>query len=368
MDHQLIKWYKKAILEHQLKFDELQVKFIEYLDGLLLHITKLSLKRSLVFFHKCNITYHHKNGLYVYGSVGRGKSMILAEFLRLIPNSKKIRWHFHEFMQFVQHQHSQINVVSPLKMIAKNLKKNYDIIYLDEFEILDIATAMLIGNLLQEVKKHSIFIVVSSNTKPANLYPNGLMRQRFLPTIDFIEQNFDEYNLDGGLDYRQQEQKQKSQQHFSKLIILPDIQQLSEATFEFYSKQLCQNLNLIYTYVINNKILIQHRKIMCVAMVESCAVWFDFNAICKDHRSVADYIELNKLFHLFMVSAIPQFNCNSSDFDKTQALRFAWLIDTLYDQQKSLIISSKFSLKELFINDESNLFTRTLSRLHEMIL
>lgn len=368
MVHQLTQWYKKAILDHKLKSDELQVKFIEYLDGLLLHITTLSAKSHLVFFRKCKITYHHKNGLYVYGSVGRGKSMILAEFLRLIPHDKKIRWHFHEFMQFVQHQHSQLNVVSPIGSIAKELKKNYDIIYLDEFEVLDIATAMLIGNLLQELKTHSVFLVVSSNTKPENLYPNGLMRQRFLPAINFIEQNFDEYNLDGGLDYRQQELKQKSKQHFSKLIILPDIQQLSEATFEFYGKQLCQDLNLIYTHAINNKILIQHRHIICVAMVESCAIWFEFNNICKDHRSVADYIELTKLFHLFMVSDIPQFNCNANEFDKNQALRFAWLIDTLYDQQKSLIISTEFSLKELFINDENNLFARTASRLQEMIV
>ncbi len=355
-------WYKKQIETSVLKQDEHQQQLISYLDQIAIEYEQKYLKWGL--FKKNHIILDGNSGIYIYGSVGRGKSIILNQFFENIPSSKKIRWHFHEFMQHVQGLHANLNQKKPLEKIAAKLKLKYNIMYLDEFEITDIATAMIVGNLLSALKKVGIFILTTSNTAPDHLYLNGLMRQRFLPTIDYLNNNFKIYNLDGTNDYRYN--NYITQSKYNKVIQLPSSYKVLEDTFNFYVKNSSHNLSAKITINEQSKtIFIQNRYIKYQDIILNVGICFSCEDLCRSDRSVADYIELCSSFNVFMISDIPQFDCNNCDIN--YALRLSWLIDIIYDQAKTLIISSKHNTQDIYINDTKLRFRRTISRLTQLV-
>lgn len=358
----MYNWYKEQIEKGILKHDIHQQQLILYLDKIATEYKQTYLKWSLL--KKNHIILDQHCGLYVYGSVGRGKSIILNHFFENIPNNKKTRFHFHKFMQYIQDLHANLNQENPLEKIAKQLKSKYSFIYLDEFEITDIATAMIIGNLLSALKKAGIFILTTSNSAPSHLYLNGLMRQRFLPTIEFLNSNFKIYNLDGTNDYRYIVPVSILNK-YNKFILLPSSDQLLEDTFNFYVKNSQKTCTKIIIREQSKVIFIQNRYIKYHDIALNIGIFFSCEELCKSNRNTADYIELCNSFNVFMISDIPQFDCNNCDIN--YALRLSWLIDIIYDQGKTLIISSSYDIQDIYINDSKLRFKRTTSRLTQLL-
>lgn len=326
----LENWYLTQTTQKQLIFDELQLNIIQHLDRFITD-----------FNRKCILTSYlvapNYLGVYIYGGVGSGKTMLMNQVFNYITNPKKCRMHFHMFMQRVHRDLAKYNQQSnPMQMIAKNLAKNYKIIFLDEMQISDIATAMIMQNLLTELFKYKIYLITSSNFKADDLYKGELMAERFLPAIKLLKTKLLNLPLTTS-DYR-------------LTNYLTNLSQTSE------NGQSMPNLGQ------SGDLYILGRKINYLAK-NSTSISFEFNIICGNGRSQLDYIELIKFYHSFNLINVPK-----TIDDKELRTRFMWLIDVLYDNGCLLNIYPIIKLEKLYNNESGsfNEFSRTISRLYEM--
>ena len=270
-------------------------------------------------------------------------------FFKEIPSKKKLRLHFHRFMQLL---HDDLNKVKgqadPINKIEKKLTKKYSFFCFDEFFVEDIGDAMLLGKFMQEFFKSKACFVTTSNIEPSRLYEGGLQRKLFLPAIESIEQNCELYNLDSKNDYRFRTLEQ------NKLFFYP-LSSEAESSLEEIFKSLTGINNVKI-----DEIEILQRKIETIKSSKG-VVWFDFNTICSSPRSSMDYIEISKEYQTIIISNM--FKMNSDDI----ARRFISLIDECYDRKVKLIISAEEDFKDIYKG--SNLkekYKRTVSRLIEM--
>lgn len=344
MDNSLISWYQEQTATSQLSFDEAQQKLIEELSQFLYNFSRQNFITRL-------FGRHDKLGYYIYGDVGRGKSMIMNAMYQHTTTKRKNRWHFHEFMREIHQQLALMtNIDEPLATIANDLKEEYDIIYLDEMHVSDIATAMILKKLLDSIFTKGVYIVTSSNYHPDKLWPNGLMRERFLPAIETIKARLEVVSLNSEQDYR------LINSSFNNLFI-----QSSTLSYQ-HLEQIFTAINLNNNKEEDGEIEISSRMIPYIRR-GSDVIWFDFAVICGDMRSQLDYLELVAQFKWFIVSDIPSLDGNKKDI----ARRFTWLIDILYDHNAKLAISSTVSIHNIYTEgDFANEFERTVSRLEEM--
>ena len=340
----LENWYTQQIQARALEFDSAQLCILQQLDDFINKFNQQGFFNR--WFNKPKYL-----GYYIYGSVGRGKSMIMNELYRLFPDQAKTRLHFHQFMYDIQLQLSALkDQDDPLKVVAKKIRKQFKIIFLDEMLVNDIASAMILNNLFTSLFEENIYIITSSNTKPDDLYSEGLMRDRFLPAIELLNSRLEVLCLDSPNDYR------LLHSSINELFVIdnPDTQARLEAIFLNISQDKPVENNL--------KILIHDRQISYIKKSTNC-IWFDFNVICGDKRSQLDYLELVKQFDWFIIENIDTI----TDKNKDVARRFTWLIDILYDHQSKLALSSTVSLQQIYPQgDLISEFARTVSRLMEM--
>ena len=290
-------------------------------------------------------------GIYFWGGVGTGKTFIVDTFYESLPIEKKLRIHFHRFMQRVHGELKTIhNLEDPLQYIADNFAKQAKVICFDEFHVSDITDAMLLSGLLRALFKRGIILVTSSNEHPDQLYRDGLQRSRFLPAIELIKQNTHIVHVDTGVDYR--------------------LRYLDTA--EIYCFPLDQHADQVLTKNFENlapntgrpncMIEIEKRKILTVKCADG-VVWFDFMSICNSPRGPADYIEIARQFQTVLIANIPQMDENMND----QAKRFIILVDEFYDRNVKLILTAAVKITELYIGKRLKFqFERTNSRLIEM--
>lgn len=339
----LESWYTEQIQNKTLIFDQLQLNTILLFDNFIPQI------KTNIIAQLFNRPTHL--GFYVYGSVGRGKSMLINEFFTHIPINKKLRIHFHEFMHEIHQKLSTFtHELEPLNKIAKDLKKLYTVIFLDEMHVSDIATAMILKNLFTALFKENIYIITSSNYAPHDLYPNGLMRERFLPAITLIEEKLKVVSLDGPRDYR------LSNTSDNKLFLI------KSHNTQQYLNRIFDKVRQNNTVDTNGLILIAHREIHYTKKSKNI-IWFDFNVICGDMRSQLDYLELSQEFNWFIIENVYELPTDKKDI----ARRFTWLVDILYDENKKLAMSCTCDLNKIYPHgDFSNEFGRTISRLTEM--
>lgn len=338
----LTSWYQEQIDNGSLKPDLAQKQLFNELQLFLNSFSKQNFITRL--FSKNN-----KLGYYIYGDVGRGKSMIMNAMFQCTQTPRKLRKHFHEFMRDIHSQLAILNIDDPVIHITQELKKNYDIIYLDEMHISDIATAMIMKKLLDGLFKQNIYIVTSSNYHPDGLWPNGLMRERFLPAIETIKQWLNISCLNSKQDYR------LINHSFNELFIInkPNANNLLEEIF--------QSVNL-KNEVHYGALEICSRELPTIKFGNNC-VWLDFSIICGNMRSQLDYIELSKQFEWIFISDVYQLSSEQKDI----ARRFTWLIDVLYDESCKVALTSKVPIYDIYNDgDFANEFTRTISRLEEM--
>lgn len=291
-------------------------------------------------------------GLYIYGGVGRGKTYLMDVFFESLPFDRKMRTHFHRFMQRVHHELFLLKLQkNPLEKVAQKIAKEARIICFDEFFVSDIGDAMILGGLLAHLIEEGVTFVTTSNIVPDKLYANGLQRARFLPAIALLQQHTDVLELDGGVDYRLRALQQASI-YYSPLGARADAELLS--CFE----RLADHGEVESDAVIE----VLGRKIPTRMRAED-TIWFDCAALCDGPRSAYDYIELAKLYQALILSDVPQFDGRNDDL----ARRFVSLVDELYDRHVKLIMSAQVPLLSLYTGkDLAFVFERTSSRLLEM--
>ena len=289
-------------------------------------------------------------GVYMWGGVGRGKSFLMDSFYSVVPVVRKTRLHFHEFMRAVHRQLDELKgVADPLDEVARRIAKKYRLICFDEFHVSDVADAMLLYNMLKALFENGVSFVMTSNYQPDTLYPDGLHRDRMLPTIALLKEKLDVLNVDSGNDYRKRALEQVDA-YLTPLSAVTD-QRLRD-TF----------LRIAETSDEDAHVNIEGRELRALRRAGS-VIWFDFSTLCGGPRSQNDYLEIASRFHTVILSSIPAMSAAMS----SEARRFTWLIDVFYDNKVKLIMSAEVIPEELYTQGTlSNEFHRTVSRIIEM--
>jgi cell division protein ZapE len=289
-------------------------------------------------------------GVYMFGGVGRGKSFLMDCFFNAVPLKRKTRLHFHEFMREVHRELADLQgTVNPLDELGRRLSVRYKLVCFDEFHVADVTDAMILHRLLDAMDKYGVGMVTTSNFHPDGLYPDGLHRDRILPAIALLKQTMEVVNVDNGTDYRRRTLEQVKLYHTP---LGPEAEAQMADTFT----------RLAEAHDEDPVLHIEAREIRAIRKAGG-VVWFDFRTLCGGPRSQNDYLELASQFHTVMLSNVPHMPVNMA----SQARRFTWLVDVLYDRRVKLIMSAAVPAEALYTEGPlAHEFPRTVSRLHEM--
>lgn len=290
-------------------------------------------------------------GVYFWGGVGRGKTYLVDTFYDCLPFRRKLRVHFHRFMQRVHGELTRLEgEKNPLEIVADRIAGEARVLCFDEFFVTDIGDAMILGGLMQALFARGVTLVATSNIEPARLYENGLQRQRFLPVIALLEKHTRVMNIDSGIDYRLRTLQTAELYHY------PLDAEADSSLQNSFSRLATEPGRPMERLEINNRYL------TCRCMANDVA-WFDFAELCAGPRSQNDYIELARIFHAVLISGVPQFLPELDD----QARRFINLVDEFYDRNVKLVLAAAKPLAELYGGGRLAFdFQRTVSRLQEM--
>ena len=361
----MLQQYRRLIADGDLRYDEHQWQLL----------CKLATLSEGLATRAAGSATPALQGLYLFGPVGRGKTMLMDLFFANVASEQKIRMHFHHFMQRVhQELHALTGTSDPLLVIAKRWATQYQLLCFDEFFVNDIGDAMLLGTLWRYLFAEGVVLVTTSNAHPTELYRDGLQRSRFLPTITLLQQHCEVHSLDNGLDYRR---LHASAMPFLQVMPTGDwLKNTAEQRYgavnpDFADHNVMSLLNRPVRYLWRNEQVIA----------------FDFMALCSSPRSQLDYMALANTYQAIAVWQVPQFTAQSatailhgveenyqrehssvfvSQLDN-EARRFIALVDECYEQRCLLILSCEVALLELYQASQlSFAFERCISRLYEM--
>jgi cell division protein ZapE len=289
-------------------------------------------------------------GVYMHGGVGRGKSFLMDCFFQAVPVVRKTRLHFHEFMREVHRELADLQgTVNPLDALGARIAKRYRLICFDEFHVADITDAMILHRLLDALFANGVGFVTTSNFRPDDLYPNGLHRDRILPAIALLNEKLEVISVDNGTDYRRRTMEQV------KLYHTPLGPEADAQMNEAFTR-------LAASHDEDRLLLIEHREIRARRKAGG-VIWFDFRTLCGGPRSQNDYLEIATQFHTVLLSDVPQMSARNA----SEARRFTWLVDVLYDRRVKLIVSAQVPPEALYTEGAlAHEFPRTVSRLNEM--
>lgn len=290
-------------------------------------------------------------GLYLWGGVGHGKTFLMDLFFHALPSDRKLRLHFHRFMQQV---HAELKSLQeqedPLQAVAVRLASKTRVICFDEFFVSDIADAMILGRLFDWLFRYGVTLIGTSNGPPDELYKDGLQRARFLPAISLLHQHCEILHVDAGVDYRLRALESVEIYHWP-------LDAAADEAMERYFRELNPDGS-----VERSELLINDRLIPARRLGEGI-VWFDFNALCEGPRAVADYIEIAREYHTVLLSDVPMMGPTREN----DARRFIMLVDEFYDRRVKLILSAAVAMESLYTGEKLHFeFQRTFSRLREM--
>ncbi len=290
-------------------------------------------------------------GLYLWGSVGRGKTLLMDLFFGALPFPDKRRQHFHRFMATV-HERLKVHrdVEEPLELIAEEIANDARIICFDEFAVTDIADAMLLGGLFAGLFARGVTLAATSNIVPDQLYSGGLQRQRFLPTIKLLKERCEVVHVDGPVDYRLRALER------ADVYQTPAGPPADARLTEFFESIAPDEGDRGGVLEILGRPIAYRR-------AADGVVWFDFKEVCDGPRIQDDYVELSRLYHTVLVANVPRFDATLEN----QARRFIALVDEFYDRRVKLILSAAAPATELYRGERlKHDFLRTQSRLQEM--
>ncbi len=300
---------------------------------------------------RCFSLSSQSRGLYLWGGVGRGKSHLVDMFYDCLALEQKRRVHFHRFMQTV---HSELARMAgsrnPLQRIVSQWTDGMRVLCLDEFLVHDIGDAMLLSGLLEGMLAQGACLVITSNTPPAELYKDGLQRERFVPAIELIERELEVLEIASGQDYRLRALTQMPLCHDASA---PDADARMRASFQSLAPM---------PGVSGAQLALLGRAVETRCLADD-VVWFEFDALCGSARSAHDYVELSSEFHTVLISNVPALDAERDD----AARRFVSLVDALYDCCVKVVMSTSAPLTSLYRGETlAKEFLRTTSRLREM--
>jgi cell division protein ZapE len=289
-------------------------------------------------------------GVYLWGGVGRGKSFLMDCFFSAVPLVRKTRIHFHEFMRGVHRELDQVKgTADPLDEVARRIAQRSRLICFDEFHVSDIADAMILHRLLAKLFDLRVGFVMTSNYAPQALYPDGLHRERLLPAIALLQARLDVVHLEGGIDYRRRAMER------IECYLQP-------AGPEADSRLAASFAQLAEAEDDDPVLLIESRRIRARRRAGG-VVWFGFDVLCGGPRSQNDYLEIARQFHTVLLSDVPRMSAGQA----SEARRFTWLVDVLYDHRVKLLVSAEVEPEALYTSGAlAGEFHRTASRLIEM--
>ena len=290
-------------------------------------------------------------GLYIWGGVGRGKTFLMDLFYEGLNVDKKKRIHFHRMMHEVHDRLSALgNIEDPLDKVAEMIAAETRVLCFDEFFVGDIADAMILGRLLDGLFRRGVVLVTTSNSKPDDLYKDGLQRQRFLPAIEVLKANTAVLHMDSGTDYRLRLLQQAG------TYLTPDDETANRKLKFFFDESATSQIRENHDLEINGRAITARRCAKGIA-------WFDFATLCGGPRSQSDYIELARWYPSVIVSGVPHLDPMRED----ESRRFVALVDEFYDRRVKLIISAATIAESLYTGTRLSFeFKRTVSRLIEM--
>ncbi|MFN3862522.1 MAG: cell division protein ZapE [Roseateles sp.] len=341
--------YQQTLRERGFKADEAQLRAISALQRCQDEWAAYKARRGNVVA-KLLVRPPIPRGVYMYGGVGRGKSFLMDCFFQAVPLTRKTRLHFHEFMREVHRELQELKgIADPLDELGKRIARRFRLICFDEFHVADVTDAMILHRLLEALFRNRVSIVTTSNFHPDELYPNGLHRDRILPAIALLKAKLEVINVDAGTDYRRRTLEDMN-------LYLTPLNDDTEATLTQAFESLAEAQDE------DCKLMIEHRAIWARRRAGG-VVWFDFQTLCGGPRSQNDYLELASQFHTVILSGVPEMPVRLA----SEARRFTWLVDVLYDRRVKLIISAAVPAEQLYTEGPlAHEFPRTVSRLQEM--
>lgn len=290
-------------------------------------------------------------GAYLWGGVGRGKTLMMDLFFESLPFDDKLRYHFHRIMSRVHGRLAGLrNTPDPLAVVAADFARDARVICFDEFYVSDIADAMLLGRFIEALLDRGVTLVATSNSAPQDLYRGGLQRQRFLPAIDLLVSNTEVVHVDGLVDYRLRVLEAAEIWH-------SPLDEVADRNLEGYFREIAPERGTS-----DAGLDILGRRIRARRLAEGI-VWFDFEALCDGPRSQEDYIQIARDFQTVIVSGVPQLD----ETRENAARRFISLVDEFYDRRVNLIVSAAEPISRIYTGSRLHReFERTRSRLLEM--
>ncbi|GAA5104314.1 cell division protein ZapE [Bartonella jaculi] len=365
--------YKELVSKGEVSFDPAQLALTEHFDHLLQDIVKQNVSRPWTFWHLfkkkkqtlSRLSRQDDNsfqGLYIYGNVGRGKTMLMDLFFSCLPQERKKRAHFNDFMADV---HERINIYrqalkdaktrqnNPILAVAEDLAREAQVLCFDEFSVTDIADAMVLGRLISALFDQGVFFVATSNVAPDNLYYNGLNRELFLPFIQVLKAYVRVINLDAKTDYR----LEKS--NLQQVYITPLGPEANEYMDQAWALVLQGHKET------SDELSIKGRLVHVPRSGVGCAR-FDYQDLCAKPLAAAEYLVLGERYHTIFVDNVPVMD----DMCRNETKRFILLIDILYERHIRLFMSAAAGFEDLYKGraqtTETFEFQRTQSRLFEM--
>lgn len=289
-------------------------------------------------------------GVWFWGGVGRGKSFLMDCFFDAVPYQRKRRVHFHAFMREIHERLKALkHEADPLAKVAAQVAEETRLMCFDEFHVSDIADAMILARLMQAMFDAGVLFCITSNYPPDGLYPDGLQRDRLLPTIALLNARLDVIKIDAGIDYRLRALEQAA------VYLLPQDGDAATLLMRTFSQ-------VAHGAGHDRPLAVQGREIPVVHRAPG-VVWLDFAALCGGPRSQNDYLDLAHRFHTVFVSGVPRMGAEMAN----EARRFTWLVDVFYDHRVKLVLAAAVPAEELYVaGPQAGEFARTVSRLVEM--
>ncbi|MGZ4981351.1 MAG: cell division protein ZapE [Methylobacter sp.] len=351
----LEKQYNDLVAQGHIQYESAQITALKHLQNLLDNVLANFEYEKKSTLHKLFLPKPANfKSLYIFGNVGRGKSMLMDLFYEACPIRQKRRVHFHAFMLEVHafiHQWRRQHNTDAISALAKHIRESELLLCFDEFHVSDIADAMILVRLFRRLFESGIVVVITSNCHPNELYHDGLQRELFLPFVGLLQEKAKVIELVADQDYR------LSHLHALKTTYYHP---LGQQAAEFIRQSYNELTN--YAPMKPGTLEVLGRKVVLSAVHGNIALT-SFDELCMHALGPADYLEIGNRFDIVILADIPKLTTEKCN----EAKRFVTLIDALYEHKVKLICTAEVPAQELYTSGEGSFeFERTVSRLIDM--